>query len=994
MFNKTITIAMILTLKIMADVSILPSSSSFTTTSTPYTGLSKSWYLTQQCKAASNISPAFQITTDDPYWGIYATKKLTSDYKDTLDTLDIGCYYRFDYETRFRLFASGSLKNDLDSIKKFYNKKRFDHITIPGPFQIGLADPRRDTLNSYLRTYKLDSMYVIIAIPNSNKVKIYKNYGDDWNLKNTITTSGTTTLLDFKFQNDCVYFSSNGTLYKISNGSTYSQIATGILGYFLDLQGVWTTNSSGQLLYNNVVVKTNSSFAVKKFAVNPIDTTFFSYFRINNSYYGDVSCSEDVAAYNTFLDSNNNISNSNRIFYTKSKYTRSCNFPRPLYDFIYRQSSQEITYQISDYISVYKFDNTPFFLNTTTFVDSLGYTDESTKRVYYTDTLHAFEYPNNPLTYSITQNSLGLTITDSVISLNTIIQPGNYEVKFKTEDSHSKTDSIVWNLKIYSRKISINESGTTTATEGTQYSQIISTTDIDNDSSFIYFSKLPSWLSISRTSRNQFTISGTPAHSNVDTIITLILTDNSNYYDAIQKRNLVPSYDTLTYSLSITKINVPPTFTSTPITTGIENQLYTYQVQATDEQAITYSFKVAPANMTISSTGLISWMPVVGTHGVSIVAKDSENAKREQNFMLVISQNNAPVFTSTPITTGIENQLYTYQVNATDEQSITYSLLNAPTNMTISSSGLIAWTPTFQNSGSYSITIVAKDSYNTTSQQNYTLIISNVNVSPVITSVLKDTTITETDSLCFTVSSSDFDGTQLTTKWYLGATLISENNSCKITTNYSSAGIQTLKVVVTDGEAIVEKQATITIIDKNRLPIIPSDTTITIKSLNEPFIINAKALDLDGDKLIYTYDTTKFSVTNLVVTIKDSIYSITLKKVITDTLTFIISDGKSKVSFNVKVVSNIPTTSIIHSNKVLCNSFNMDSKGMVKFSVAKQNNVQLVIYSLNGKILYKNDRNMNPGSYNTTVFATTGTYIYQFKIGKEFSTSNRIQIIK
>lgn len=994
MFNKTITIAMILTLKIMADVSILPSTSSFTTTSTLYTEISKNWYLTQQCKAASNVAQ-FQVCEDEPYWGLYATKKTTADYKDTLDTLDIGCYYRFDNETRFHLFASGSLKNDLDSIRKFYNKKRFVSTTTIGPFSVGLADPRRDTLNSYIRTYKLDSMYVIVAIPNSNKVKIYKNYADDWNLKNTITTSGTTTLLDFKFQRDCVYFSSNGSLYKISNGSSYSQIATGILGYFLDNQGVWTTNSSGQLLYNGVTVKTNSTFAVTKFAVNPVDTTFFSYYRINNSYYGDVSCSEDVASYNAFLDSNNNISNSNRIYYTKSKYTRSCNFPRPLYDFIYKQASQEITYQISaSYISIYKFNNTPFFLDTTTFSDSLGYTNESTKRIYYTDTLHAFEYPNNSLTYSIIQNPLGLTITDSIISLDAVVQPGNYTFKFKTTDAYSKTDSILWDLKVFSRKISINESGTTSATEGTQYSQIISTTDIDNDSSFIYSSKLPSWLSITRTLKNQFTISGIPAHSNVDTIITLILTDNSNYYDAIQKRNLVQSYDTLTYSLSITKINVAPVFTSTPITTGIENQLYTYQAQATDEQPVTYSLKIAPTNMTISSSGLISWTPVVGTYPISIVAMDNQNAKREQMFILVISQNGAPVFTSTPITTGTENQLYTYQVNATDNQPITYSLLNAPTNMTISSTGLISWTPTFQNSGSYSITIVAKDSYNTTSQQNYTLIISNVNVAPVITSVLKDTTITETDSLYFTVSSSDFDGTQLTTKWYLGATLISENNSCKITTNYSSAGIQTLKVVVTDGEAIVEKQAIITILDKNRLPIIPSDTTITIKSLNEPVTINAKALDLDGDKLIYTYDTTKFSVSNLVVTIKDSIYSITLKKVITDTLTFIISDGKGKVSFNVKVVSNIPTTSIIHSNKVLCNSFNMDSKGVVKFSVAKQNNVQLVIYSLNGKILYKNDRNMNPGNYNTTVFATTGTYIYQFKIGKEFSSTNKIQIVK
>jgi len=72
--------------------------------------------------------------------------------------------------------------------------------------------------------------------------------------------------------------------------------------------------------------------------------------------------------------------------------------------------------------------------------------------------------------------------------------------------------------------------------------------------------------------------------------------------------------------------------------------------------------------------------------------------------------NHPPVITSTPVTSATKDELYSYDVNATDSDgdTLTYSLTTKPSGMSINSStGLIAWTPT--TSGDYNVTVKASD---------------------------------------------------------------------------------------------------------------------------------------------------------------------------------------------------------------------------------------------------------------------------------------------
>ncbi|RLG12328.1 hypothetical protein DRN73_02785 [Candidatus Pacearchaeota archaeon] len=92
--------------------------------------------------------------------------------------------------------------------------------------------------------------------------------------------------------------------------------------------------------------------------------------------------------------------------------------------------------------------------------------------------------------------------------------------------------------------------------------------------------------------------------------------------------------------------------------------------------------------------------------------------------------NHAPEFTSTPVTTAVENSPYNYDADADDVDTgdiLTYSLTQSPTGMTINSStGLIQWTPTDTQSGvNQNISVKVEDDKGASTTQDYTIDVTN-----------------------------------------------------------------------------------------------------------------------------------------------------------------------------------------------------------------------------------------------------------------------------
>ncbi|MEJ2637865.1 MAG: Ig-like domain-containing protein, partial [Calditrichia bacterium] len=98
-------------------------------------------------------------------------------------------------------------------------------------------------------------------------------------------------------------------------------------------------------------------------------------------------------------------------------------------------------------------------------------------------------------------------------------------------------------------------------------------------------------------------------------------------------------------------LNTAPRITSTPVENVLQEQPYTYNVDATDPdvgESLVYSLSVAPAFISIDpSSGIITGTPLyndVGDHPVAVVVADLNGATDTQNFTLrVIKTNDAPV---------------------------------------------------------------------------------------------------------------------------------------------------------------------------------------------------------------------------------------------------------------------------------------------------------------------------------------------------------------
>jgi glucose/arabinose dehydrogenase len=97
-------------------------------------------------------------------------------------------------------------------------------------------------------------------------------------------------------------------------------------------------------------------------------------------------------------------------------------------------------------------------------------------------------------------------------------------------------------------------------------------------------------------------------------------------------------------------VNVPitdndganPVITTTPITKGVLNNPYSYDVNAVGNPAPTFSLPTAPAGMTINtSTGLISWTPT-STGAFNVVVRASNGAQTDQSYTLTISPDAPP----------------------------------------------------------------------------------------------------------------------------------------------------------------------------------------------------------------------------------------------------------------------------------------------------------------------------------------------------------------
>src|SRR5205823_4933034 len=129
--------------------------------------------------------------------------------------------------------------------------------------------------------------------------------------------------------------------------------------------------------------------------------------------------------------------------------------------------------------------------------------------------------------------------------------------------------------------------------------------------------------------------------------------------------------------------NLAPKITSTPTFAATVGRSYAYNLTGSDPDGdpLVWSLDVAPAGMFIDpSLGTLRWTPAddqLGTQNVVIRLLDGQGGFATQSYSITVRAVNVPpVISSTPPTTAVANQAYSYAVFAddVDNDRLTFSL--------------------------------------------------------------------------------------------------------------------------------------------------------------------------------------------------------------------------------------------------------------------------------------------------------------------------------
>jgi RHS repeat-associated protein len=339
---------------------------------------------------------------------------------------------------------------------------------------------------------------------------------------------------------------------------------------------------------------------------------------------------------------------------------------------------------------------------------------------------------NDRLTYSLLVKPEGMAVDSQTGIL--IWQPkqsqiGNNRVVLRVSDSKGG----ITNQEFFIKTRGINtppqiiSSPNTFALLNNSYTYEVRGTDPDNDTLTYSLINPPQGMTINA---NTGLIEYNPNQLGTQTV-------------EIQVTDSFGGFNTQSYQLQILEnlSNRLPTITSTPQILIGSGSLYQYDVNATDPEntTITYGLTNKPNGMTIdANTGLISWQTQSSINGdfqVTVSATDTDGGTAYQNYYVKVFPNQNPVISSKPVELTQTGFVYEYDIIAgdVDGDSLTYTLTEAPTGLTIDPFGRLRWQPKTENEGIYPITIKVNDGRGGIVTQNYNLTVTNDDiVKPVV----------------------------------------------------------------------------------------------------------------------------------------------------------------------------------------------------------------------------------------------------------------------
>ena len=464
----------------------------------------------------------------------------------------------------------------------------------------------------------------------------------------------------------------------------------------------------------------------------------------------------------------------------------------------------------------------------------------------YSYDVEASDINNDRLEYSLVEAPLGMkidTITGLITWLPKGTQAGEYDIKVKVADGKGGIVRQEFELKIaeaINTAPQIISTPDTNGKEGEEFSYNVEAKEEDGDPlSYSLVTKARGMKIDSSTGR----ITWTPdSNQGGDHKIEVKVTDGRGGAD---KQNFMLTIaDTL---------NTDPEILSTPVTSVKEGEEYRYRLKLRDKDGddlkLEFSLPTGMKPEKVDGDIQLVWTPTAqqaGEYNISIKADDNRGGTTEQNYMLTVAEavNAAPVITSKVPGTGIAGQLYSYNVEAIDaeEDTLTYSLVNAPGGMDIEeTTGYINWIPKSGHVGEHHFKIkVTDDRGGLTVQEAVVQIAAASNKAPQITSTPKEVAKIGIE-YSYDVEATDSDGDPLTyslTTKPAGMTIDASSGIINWTPEEIQQGANEVVVVVSDNSGAEAKQEFSITVSESTF-----DLPLSTKYLNNQDLFDEEVLD-------------------------------------------------------------------------------------------------------------------------------------------------------
>jgi hypothetical protein len=330
-----------------------------------------------------------------------------------------------------------------------------------------------------------------------------------------------------------------------------------------------------------------------------------------------------------------------------------------------------------------------------------------------------------------------------------------------------------------------------------------------------------------------------------------------------------------TVTATFTQNNTAPSFTSTPVTTANEDALYTYNITVADANnvdTLTITAPTKPAWLTFTDNGdgtaTLTGTPTnaeVGSHDVVLHVSDGTLGVDQSFSINVVNVNDAPAFTSTPVTTGTQGAIYTYNVMASDPDAGAVLTITAPTLsawLTLTDNGngtaVLTGTPGSENVGINNVTLNVSDG-TAGVDQTFTIDVGNINDGPSFTSTAL-TSVNEDSVYTYEITTTDPDaGDTLTISaaqalpaWLTLADHGNRTATLTGTPTNNEVGDHSVVLQVTDGLEVASQPFAITVVNVNDAPVLtqPEDQN---NAKGAVVSLQLSATDVDaGDVLTYS----------------------------------------------------------------------------------------------------------------------------------------------